>query len=315
MTFRHNSDIEFLKQEDCFSGDDFISRSINKGLYITEKEYIESIKEQYYFSVPTSFINSEVEYTLTFDCRFKCGSFDQIGSISFNDRARKSASFGYIGINESASGKNCLYSSNGMNSTNIARSILNSLNFSIDMPVFLRISSEYLLISSNANSGAKNSKSWSTNKPLVNEFFQKNVNRILVSTTNFIYTIPFFFNSSNLPLLEALCNFTDQSVISFSSSNCFTSLLTKMDMSTPDSFISLFSSSGISTFNSAILSSPTNKNALELVGGVDSTLKTLFSYALNTPLVLSNRISHLGHSALTLTQIDYLNVMEKIEKN
>src|SRR3989338_938522 len=245
MTFENNSDTECLKQGDYSSGDDFISQSINESLYIAEKEYTEITKQQPHFSNFNSFSSSEVEYTFAFDCRFKCGSFDQIGSVSFKARARKSASFGYRGINERASGKNCLYSSNGINSTNIARSVLNSLNFSSDMPVFLRISSEYLLISSNANSGAKNSKSWSTNNPLVNEFFQKNVNRTLVSTTNFIYTSPFFFNSSNLPFLEALCNLTDQSIISFSSSNCFTSLLTKIDISIPDSFISWFSSSGI----------------------------------------------------------------------
>src|SRR3989338_5437324 len=258
MTTEPYSDTECITQGDYFSGNDFISQSINEGLFIAQKNSLgdrdQKIIENHTF--PNSSINSEVEYTLTFDCLFKCGSFDQIDSLSFNARARKSVSLWYIGINERASGKNCLYSSKGINSTNIARSLLNSLNFSRDMLVFPMISSEYLLISSSANSGEKNSKSWSTNKPLVNECFQKNVNRILVSTTNFIYITPFLFNSSNLPFLDALCSLTDQSVISFSSSNCFTSLLTKIDMFTPDSFISLFSSSGISTFNSAILHQP-----------------------------------------------------------
>jgi len=69
--------------------------------------------EQNYFN-PSSFSNSEVEYTLTFDCCFKCGSFDHIDNESFNANARKSISLLYIGINENASGKNSLYSSNGI---------------------------------------------------------------------------------------------------------------------------------------------------------------------------------------------------------
>ena len=49
MTFRLDSDIECLKQGAYFSGDDFISQSINDGSFITKKEYFKDIKEQSYF--------------------------------------------------------------------------------------------------------------------------------------------------------------------------------------------------------------------------------------------------------------------------
>jgi len=52
---------------------------------------------------------------------------------------------------------------------------------------------------------------------------------------------------------------------------------------------------------------------LELVGGVDSTLEALFSYALNVPLVLSKRISHSSHNTHYNIQITYLNVTEVVD--
>ena len=77
-----NSDTECIMQGDCFSADDFISQSVNEGLFIAEKEHIENTKEQSYFSSFNSFTSSEVEYTFTFDCFFKCGSFDQMVQFS-----------------------------------------------------------------------------------------------------------------------------------------------------------------------------------------------------------------------------------------
>jgi len=208
------------------------------------------------FVLARDLINSLVENTPTNDCLLRCESLDQIGRSSFSARATKSTS-SLSGIDEACC-KNSEYSPSGINSTNTARSLLNFLNSSEEIPVFFNISPRCSLISCSANSGAKNSKSWSTKRPLVREPFQKNVNKTLVSTTNFIHIRPFFRNSSNLLRLDALCNLTDQSTISRSSSNCFTSLLTRKDRSISDSSISFSRSSGILITISAILAASDN---------------------------------------------------------
>ena len=193
----------------------------------------------------TSLMNLSVVNILTNDCCLRCGSLDQTSQFNFNASATKSTSF-LCGI-DSTLGRNFLYSSIGMNSTNIANSLNKSLNSFLEIPVFLDISSEFLLSSSNANSGAKKSKSWSTNIPLVNESFQKKVNKTFESTTNFIYINPFDFNSSYLPCLDALCNLTDQSIMSLSSCKCFSNLCINKDNFIPEISTCFSNSAGISS--------------------------------------------------------------------
>ena len=85
-------------------------------------------------------INSEVKNTLTTVCCFNSLSLDPMGQSSFNANAAKSMSSG-SGI-ANASFINEEYSSNGINSTSIAISLLSLLNSSTEMPVFFNISSQ-----------------------------------------------------------------------------------------------------------------------------------------------------------------------------
>ena len=199
-------------------------------------------------SEQNSLINSSVVTTLTIACCFKCGSFNQTGIFNLIANAIKSISF--LCGTDSALCRKFLYSSSGMNSTNIAISLNSSLKSSLEIPVFFMICSEFFFVSLSDNSRAKNSKSWSTNMLLVKESFQKNVKSTLESTTNFIYINPLFFSSSYLPCLEALCSLTDQSVISLSSSKCLINLLTIRAI--PNLSASFFNSSGILICISAI---------------------------------------------------------------
>jgi len=212
----------------------------------TTAEHPYLVREEEDYSIfKNSLMNSSVVNILTNDCSLRCGSLDQTLHFNFNASAAKSISF--LCEIESTLGNNFLYSSTGTNSIKIANSLNRSLNSFLEIPVFLDISSEFLLISSNANSGAKNSKSWSTNIPLVNESFQKKVNNTFESTTNFIYIKPFDFNSSYLPYLDALCNLTDQSIISFSSCKCFNNLRINKDNFIPEISTWFFNSAGTST--------------------------------------------------------------------
>ncbi|MBU2615788.1 MAG: hypothetical protein KKC19_01670, partial [Nanoarchaeota archaeon] len=219
-------------------------RSINTTAehpYLTELNPNQS-EDALDYSLRNSLMNSFVVNTLTNDCSLRCGSLDHTLHFNFNASAAKSTSF--LCEMVSTLGKNSLYSSMGTNSINIANFLSKSLNSFLEIPVFRDMSLEFLLISSNANSGAKNSKSWSTNIPFVNESFQKKVNNTFESTTNSIHINPFAFNSSYLPCLDALCNLTDQSIISLSSSRCLTNLCSSRDNLTPDISICSFNSLG-----------------------------------------------------------------------
>jgi len=227
-----------------------INENGDKGdLIVSEKHKVYASGKNNYFEL-NSLINSSVVYTFIRDCCLRCGSFDQIGQLCFNASAIKSIS-SLSGIKSDLC-KNFEYSLSSLKSTNIANSLNNSLNSFCEILVLEQISSECFFNSDNAYSGEIKSKSWSINIPFVNESFQKNVNNMFVSTTNSIYISPFFFNLSYLPYLEALCNLTDQSIISSSSSKCFINLLTNIEKSTPDSSACLFNSSGILTHISAM---------------------------------------------------------------
>ncbi len=197
---------------------------------------------------------SNVETTGTLFCFFNAASLDHNGSFNFNASAKKSTSLG-SGEIFNADGKNSLYSSTGINATAIPKSDLNFLNSSSDIPVFFKISDVCALTSSSANSGENSSRSILIRNLLANELFQKNVYNMLVSTTSSTYISPFPFNASSLPLLEARCNLTAQSVISCSLSNSLrnSSSLTNFFafssidfLTNPDQFIS--GNSSISLF-------------------------------------------------------------------
>ena len=212
--------------------------------------------------------NSFVVNTFTNDCSLRCGSFDQTGILNSNASAMKSISF--LCDMQSAFDKEFLYSSTGINSTNIANSLNKSLNSFLEIPVFWDISSEFLLSSSNDNSGERNSKFWSTNIPFVNEFFQKKLNRTFESTTNFIYINPFAFNSLYLPCLDALCNLTDQSIISLSSSRCLINLCNNKDSLIPD-----ISTCFCNSLGNSILISMNEGNSEEYLNVSDFSLQPI----------------------------------------
>jgi len=220
------------------------------------------------------FNRSDVESTSTSFCLFNASSLDHKGSFNFKANARKSISC-ESGHDFSKCFNNSWYSSIGINETATAKSLFISLNSSSDNLVFFRMSDLCEFISSNANSGENKLKSILIRNFLTIEPFQKNVYNTLVSATNSIYNSPFFFNESNLPLLEALCNLTDQSIISCSSSefNCALifshsanlralstiSFLTNADqLNSGNCFINSLISSGIANVNDTILSLPPN---------------------------------------------------------
>src|SRR3989338_3566155 len=109
MTIESYSDTECITQEDCFSADDFISQSINEGLFIAQKNNIKDTNQQTHFFSPTSFNSSEVEYTLTFDCFLNDISLDQIGRFSCSANAKYGTSF-ICGAKFLASNRNETYS-------------------------------------------------------------------------------------------------------------------------------------------------------------------------------------------------------------
>src|SRR3989338_644406 len=108
MTIEPNSDTECLKQEDCFSADDFISQSINEGLFIAQRNSLgdrdQKITENHTF--PNSSTSSEVEYTLTFDCSLNDFSSDHTPQPNFNAKAKYSMSF-ECGDGTCSAGENC----------------------------------------------------------------------------------------------------------------------------------------------------------------------------------------------------------------
>src|SRR3989338_5857619 len=88
MTFENNSDTECITQADCFSADDFISQSINEGLFIAQRNNLgdrdQEITENHTF--PNSSTSSEVEYTLTFSCFYATNEIDILELYKAFDR-------------------------------------------------------------------------------------------------------------------------------------------------------------------------------------------------------------------------------------
>jgi hypothetical protein len=179
----------------------------------------------------SNFENSDSSNILTIDCSFKPLSFDRMDAFNFSARAKKSESFRLSGISDCASFNDSEYFDSGTNSITFCNLSKNSLNFSFDNFVFLRISDLLFFNSSNANFGEN--RSWSTNKSfLIKEPFQKNENKTLVSSTSFIYSRPFDFRYSNLFSLTKFPNsnasFSVNSLLPrFSSINSINSTLSK----------------------------------------------------------------------------------------
>src|SRR3989338_51481 len=263
MTIESYSDTECLKQGDCFGADDFISQSINESLFIAQKDNIKDTNQQPHFFNPTSLSNSEVEYTLTFDCFLNDISLDQIGQFSCSANAKYGTSF-ICGAKFLASNRNETYSDSAIilkldnkNSITKFNSFCDNLEYFNSFSLFLSISSikywgEY---------------SWiplfniENNKSNINPLLIKAEKNMFVSTTNIIY---------NNPCLLAMPNLTS----SASFAACFSviwlldnislatenlSLSTNSLMTLSKALLNLFSScSGTSTFitTSAISSSP-----------------------------------------------------------
>src|SRR3989338_967308 len=267
MNSNNNSDTEYLTQADCFSADDFISQSINEGLFIIEKNNIE---EQTHFFNPTSLSSSEVEYTLTFDCFLNDFSSDHIGQFKCNANAKYRTSF-MCGANSFDWVINWLYCNFSIDSINFSRREKNIINS--NSPIL-----EYFFIFSLSFSNSSKAKSGDTNLyPSFEQFFitfllddsgLKKENKIFASITKNIYINPCLFATlsfSSSPSFNA-----NLSVISlfFSTLSAYLNSNASVDFSLnafdtisfnsslPITFTSISNSLGISTFNSAILYSP-----------------------------------------------------------
>src|SRR3989344_902477 len=223
-----------------------------------------------------SSIISLVVSTETSDCLLNNLSLVQIGQSNLKAKVKKSissrnsdlCSFENLFAKNSACLKKSEYPIRGIKLTFSTNSLLLLSNPSFVSPDFLIISKEYLSSSSSANSGENNVISSFDDMSSKAEPFQKKVNNTLESTTNFIYKSPFFFNSSALPFLPALCSCTAHLVVSSSFFN-FCSVFSFQDnslvfsemhfLTKPDQFISekcsisCLTSSGIDNVIDAIV--------------------------------------------------------------
>ncbi|MEK6889233.1 MAG: LamG-like jellyroll fold domain-containing protein, partial [Nanoarchaeota archaeon] len=212
--------------------------------------------------------NSLVSSDLTLDCFFSNLSFDQIEQSSFNASATKS-----ISSRNSVNSLSEKFSANFIASCNLSSysSSLKNLTFfcssvNIDdnseevICDFDNNSLEYLSNSSRAYEGDISSRASERINFLVNEPFLKNENKMLVSTTNFIYILPSDLSLSNRPLRD----FASIEEMSLSVSSEFSSILSNSlnksalltfsansPLITSDQFVSRTLS--ISFFNSSVI--------------------------------------------------------------
>src|SRR3989338_2007051 len=132
-------------------------------------------------------INSFVEYTLTNDCFFKCGSLDQIAALIDNARARYGESFGSSGKESIAPARKELYSEDLKNLINALASKSLSPNSCSDSFDLDRQSALCLLSSDNANSVVKKSALSDENRYDATDLGFIIENSILLSRTNIIF--------------------------------------------------------------------------------------------------------------------------------
>jgi len=217
-----------------------------------------------YFS-PSSSISSEVLTTLTSSCFFSFFSSDQIGQLSFNANAKKSESSG-SGLMDFASFKNWEYSYSFENFMVEFSNFSIKANCTSDNENLSIMSALCSLISIKENSGECNSSFGNIEISLAFDLSLKKENISGVSTTSSIYINPMCLSFPNLPFLSSFPSLINSGSLScpapfitsstkiesnlrFSSDNIssFTSL-SSLSASSSSSF-------GISTFNSAILSS------------------------------------------------------------
>lgn len=220
-------------------------------------------------------ISSSVLSILTLDCDLNAFSSDQIAALKANDNAKYCTSLS-CGDNFSASSAYLLNSLNGINSISLFTNLNTFPSSSRGRLLLSIISSRCLPTSKNRNSGDIKSNSFTTlfNKNTAKALlFENNAeNTLLASTTKYIKNQ---LLSECLNLCDNdLSTFSDSSKTSFSvsllletmpfnssslSSFCLINFLTTNGQFTLNSSISCLSSSGISTFSSAIFLSQIGK--------------------------------------------------------
>ena len=150
------------------------------------KRYLNFVEELNYNL--SSLSNFDVENILILDCFLNASSFDQIGQFNFNASAKYGLSFA-CGDNSFALDSNSLYDCEDIiviNSFNL--SIINSISLGFNLEYLTR-SGMFCFNSSKTYFGENNSNLRCSEFIIVNRtgFSLKNENKILASSTNFIY--------------------------------------------------------------------------------------------------------------------------------
>ncbi len=222
---------------------------------------------------PNSFLKSPVDQTLTSDCCFNLGSFDQISALSFKARAKNGESLG-SGETSLPLSSNSLYFSDGKIS-------IDSFNFPIIDSIWPNSDLEYLImsgmlsfISSNTYAGEDNFRLSNLEFIIINltGFSLKKENKMFVSTTSCIYqpsalclfqTRSFNFSpnlkqssSVSLEFSSILSSFLSKAILlTFSDKNA---LVISDQFSSLRESISFFNSFGIDSVMFGILIPPIN---------------------------------------------------------
>ena len=254
-------------------------------------------------------IISSVDITLTFDCLLSNFSFDHKGVFSFNERAKYGASFGCDEKIDLASDKKDLYSISGTTLTFLNNLFIKNLNSDELSFEYFNSFSSLLFISSYTNCGEYRVMPISGNKKT-----NLKLSNCLINEANMIFaSITKELNIYNTPCLLATANFTslasslawrsvnlllDKILLANENSRSETNLFTTFFKASLNSTSNLSGTSTL-TITSAIFISPPNENMLELVGGVDSTLKALNSVPVRPHSTL-HWISRSGHSGVIL---------------
>lgn len=273
------------------------------------------------YGIYSNFTISSVEKILTLDCFLNAFSSDQIAHFNFSASAKYEISFA-CGAKSLAPERKDSYSDLEIIFILFNRnSVTKSSSEAFNLENFSNLSL-LLLTSSNKYCGERNSNPLSDNKPN-----KSKVKLLLINAENktFASTIKIIYNN---PCLLAMPNLTSSA--SFFACFSVNSLLETISLATENFSLSTSSLTTLSrallnlisklcgtsnlTITSAILS-PLNINLLELVGGVNTTLKalnrnlrgSLASY-LFVPLVLSNGFPAQAKAVVIINQDDYLKL-------
>jgi len=202
QTIGENEQPLLLEKQD-FESDDMYKIELKNGneMKVSEEHMV------YAGIYSKMFINSSVVNTLTESCCFKWLSFDQIGSLRSNERARYGTSF------SSTNSLNCL--NKWENSDSLIKDIccFNDSNISFnDLLDFVSISDLYFANSPNANEGENNFILCNLTRQEAEVLGFTKENKIFASATSFIYSNLSFLSFSAPSFLTFLPSSIAQSV-------------------------------------------------------------------------------------------------------